>query len=95
MRDRHRRSFWTLLWEGFKENWWIRPRPFDWHEEYRQNNADLDKISGVSEYSRGTIPHVDATLAQVWRQYPIAHNDANHLADCEVDEDFERLLDEH
>jgi len=81
MKDRHRRSFWTLLWDGFKQNWTGWQPGCDEPRESEPIYYDIRRLSGVSEY---------ATF-QVWRQYPLATNDANRLADREVDEDFDNL----
>jgi hypothetical protein len=72
----HARRFRTLLWEGIKENWWRGGQvEFDPVVELDRMNADLEKISGVSEYSRGMSPAAEALSHREpyysWRQHSV------------------------
>jgi len=87
MRDRHRRSFWTLLWEGFKENWWLRPRPFDVHKEQGSVAAALREATSPESFDESVV-RMNELAYHVWKQYPITHNDANWLTDRLVDEEM-------
>jgi hypothetical protein len=83
MSDRHSRSFWILLWEGFKQNWtgW---QPGD--------DGDEPHESVAAALRQATRPYSDYTY-QVRRQYPIASNDANRLVDRLVDEEMVAVED--
>ncbi len=66
----HARRFRTLLWEGIKENWWRGGKvEFDPVAELDRMNADLEKVSGVSEYGRGEGTHYHSQPYFDWRQH--------------------------